>query len=161
MRSAGNRLRRKGWNRLRDALNVVCMRAKCPYCGEEFGQRTKAIDAFEPLLARTRRARCHELLLNSKRETDTIDKIVEGNWFEPRYMTKLLPHLALEVLRRKGAPKTCWLVLDGEPYNPQVVPLEEGVMSVWNAEGFISCIDGRLAYVSHAFGCSYLLERKD
>ena len=75
-------------------------------------------------------------------------------------MTKLLPHLALDVLQKKGAPRNCWLVRDTGP-DPEVVPLEEGVKAVWGWEGFISCIDGRLAYISHAFGSSYLLERKD
>jgi hypothetical protein len=109
----------------------------------------------------TRVERCLYLVADPRRRRKFTGELGHFSWFDPTYSTpvkwKADPSLPLwerhlqgkrhivELLRSKGAGRTCWVLSDRRDKDCQEVDLEKGVEDISDGS-ILSCIPGRLAY---------------
>jgi hypothetical protein len=102
--------------------------------------------------------RGREKLLNSFNHCDDLD---------PRYATLILSHQQSDtsiesMLRRKGAPDTCYVMSDNRAIDGREMSLSDALAKTvaMGAGTLISCVPGKLAYFElEGFDGRYILER--
>jgi len=107
-------------------------------------------------------------LLGSKRgRAKLLDGFNHCNDLDPRYAT-LIPanqqsDLSIELLlRRKGAPETCYVMSDNRDLDGREMSLADALNETvgLGAGTFISCLPGKLGYFElEGFDGRYILER--
>jgi hypothetical protein len=117
-------------------------------------------------IARDRKERWRTLLNSPNGRKRFVRTFAHGYDFDPRWATNLgsttTVESILELLRSKGAGKTCLALSEDSSLDGAVLPLDEAVEAVlWRGFGtYLICDPERLAYFeSEDVGGHYLLER--
>ena len=104
-------------------------------------------------LRKNRRERARFELFNEKKRRHFLINIHTKDIFNPHCMEEIAqsvssPQVVYDLLTKRGAPSTCYVMRHCSPYDGQIVSLEQGLADlVFNGPGLISCIHGRLAYM--------------
>jgi hypothetical protein len=123
---------------------------------------------FLAFLAEPNRRRMQTLLnLGEKRRADVRSLLHHAVRLDPRYAQHLTGSDAssgpLEaILRKKGAPATCYVLHAGSDLDGREMPLGEALATIigMGDGAFVSCIPGRLGCYEYAsMKSTYLLQR--
>lgn len=100
-----------------------------------------------------RRDRYLGLLKNEKGRTKLRARLAHFHDLDPRYAhrippTEQNPSAIAQLLRRNGAPPTCYVLSESDQLDGKVLPLEQALEEVvgYGMGTFLSCVPGRLGY---------------
>ena len=123
---------------------------------------------FLAFLAEPTRGRLETLLeLGPKRRRDVRDLLHHSVRLDPRFAEHLagadaFPEPAEAMLRKRGAPYTCYVLAGNKDLDGREMPLGEALQAIigMGDGAFVSCIPGRLGFYEYEdMKSSYLLSR--
>ena len=103
-------------------------------------------------------------LANERRRQTALNALDHLRDLDPRYITRLSNKTsALDALRSRGAPDSCYVLSDLSELDGKEMPLADAIDAV-ESDGcgsIVGCIPGRLAYwVGEVGRCRVVLERR-
>jgi len=122
---------------------------------------------FSTFILPNRQDRYTNLLKSAKGRAKLRSSLAHFQDLDPRHARRIVPsNLANEAiaeqLRKRGAPKECYIVSETAELDGQTLPLEDALDAVVGRGmgTFISCVPGKLAYFEgEEPGERYILER--
>ena len=123
---------------------------------------------FLAFLAEPTRRRMETLLeLGEKRRRDVRSLLHHAVRLDPRYSRHLTgsdpyPPRVAEMLRKRGAPSTCYVLAANSDLDGREMPILEALDAIIGMQNgaFISCIPGRLGFYEYEdMKSSYLLSK--
>jgi hypothetical protein len=129
------------------------------------GQKEHEEALVKAFILPERRRRWLELLASPKSRARLLNALAHNAPVDPRF-SHLIPgsqHSKAkieELLRSKGAPKTCHVISEDREIDGRELGLSDALERVRDYGTFLSCIPGRLGYFQlEDVGHRYLLER--
>ena len=121
----------------------------------------------ETFVSRDRRDRVRGQLRNHKRRRKYLDRLNHTPDLDDRFLYKVPPpqqHVSeiLALLRKRGAPESCFAISGPDGLDRTELPLEEALSAVVGRGigTVLSCLPGRLAYYEgEDAGERYILEK--
>lgn len=92
-------------------------------------------------------------LFNDKKRDRFLWNIEESSYIDTGCMKKIIEPISSyqdmhEILKKNGAPDSCYVMRVHSPYDGQIVTLKQGLDDVlFNGPGLISCVHGSLAFL--------------
>ena len=92
-------------------------------------------------------------LFNDKKRESFLWKTQSPSCFDAKCMKKIIEPVSsyqdmYEILKRNGAPDSCYVMRAHSPYDGQSTTLKQGLEDVlFNGPGILSCVHGSLAFL--------------
>lgn len=123
-------------------------------------------EIVKAFIVKERRERYLSLLSSAKGRKKFIERLSHGisNELDPSYAHRTVSS-AREIeslLKKKGAPETCYVISEDDDLDGKEIPLQEALEETvgYGVGTFISCVTGKLAYFeAEDKGERYILEK--
>jgi hypothetical protein len=111
-------------------------------------------ETVRAFIMKDRRERCAYLLGHPKHRRKFTDELAHFKWLDDRFSHPIPPSTAhtpaelVQLLRRKGAGQTVWVISDDCVIDAKEMLLDDAMTHIWGREigTILSCIPGKLAF---------------
>lgn len=111
-------------------------------------------EAVRAFILKDRRERCAYLLGNPQHRRKFTNELAHFKWLDDRFVRPIPPSTAhtsaelVQLLRRKGAAQTVWVISDDRAIDAKEMLLDDVMTHIWGREigTILSCVPGKLAF---------------